>query len=92
VVGTNAFCAVPAGTTMTFITGVMTAPWAPSGTFIPGIAAPYSFGSARVLATSRKVQCTATLVDHSAVCGFAFPAPLAAKNLTVIRLPGQKGD
>jgi len=110
VVGTNAFCGLAPGTTMTFSTrpvaaGPLPVPWGAGATFIAttpvvpgGPACPagtpgcFAHGSARILATSLRVQCTATRIDLSGPCIAGFPAPLASKNLTVLRMPGQKGD
>jgi hypothetical protein len=108
-VGTNAFCGLAPGTTMTFNTrppaaGPLPGPWGTGATFIPttpvaagGPACPagtpgcFVHGSARVLATSVRVQCSATRIDLSGPC-VGLPAPLTSKNLTVIRMPKQKGD
>jgi hypothetical protein len=49
-------------------------------------------GYARIWSTSKKLQCTGTRIDTSALCLGAAPGPLTTKNLTVIKIPRQKGD
>lgn len=88
--------------------GGLAPPWAGVGEFpgliatnpvAPGVAgcAPgtpgcFNHGSARVLSTSTKIQCSATRVDLSSVCTGWAPVPQASKNLTIIKSPAQKGD
>lgn len=110
-VGTNTFCAVPPGETLTFHTvppgSKLPEPWnSVGGTpgFIPTTAtvpvAPCSHGttgcflqgSARVLSTSNKIQCTATFLDIFGACFVDLPGAVATKNLTIITKSKQKGD
>lgn len=65
----------------------------------PGAACTYStagcfqHGSARVLATSGKVQCTATEVGLSGVlCTGIVPGSVAIKDLTILKKAAQVGD
>jgi hypothetical protein len=83
-------------------------PWGAGGTpgYIPTSAAPvpiapceystagcFLHGSARILATSSKVQCSATHVGLSNVlCGGVVPGSSAVKNLTILKKAVQVGD
>jgi len=65
----------------------------------PGAACTYStagcflHGSARVLATSTKVQCSATQVGLSGIlCGGIVNSSVAIKDLTIIKKAAQAGD
>jgi len=51
----------------------------------------FNHGSARILSTSTKIQCSAVRIDFTAAC-FGLGAPLASKKLTIIKSPAQKGD
>lgn len=99
-------CALAPGGTVTFATspaGLPLSPWAgaifvPTAPVFTGAAcAPatpgcFLHGSARVLATSKKVQCTATRIDFTSPCIAGGPLPLSVKNLTIINKAKQAGD
>jgi hypothetical protein len=61
-------------------------------TCLAGTAGCFAHGSARVLSTSTKIQCSATRIDFSGPCSAGLPVPVASKNLTIIKSPAQKGD
>ena len=110
-VGTNAFCTLPPGSTLTFYTtpSVMPKPWGgvgavpgavpvssgagsacPVGQGVPGC---FRHGSARVLSTTKFLQCTATRLDMKLPCGSSTAlTPDAVKPLTIIKVPSQQGD
>jgi hypothetical protein len=104
--GPDALCGVPAGFTITWTLSPLPAgpagfgPYAiglPSTLFVPAPAGSCGpgcaiHGFARVFSTDSKAQCTASRIDTSAFCSGAAPTPLATKNLTIIRVPKQKGD
>jgi len=86
--------------------GAMPLPWSAPGTvpgFVPttpvvsnapctfGVTGCFLHGSARVLATSKKVECTAVRIDMLELCQFGF-GDVATKNLTIIRATKQQGD
>lgn len=56
-----------------------------------GITGCFLHGSARVLATSKKVECTAVRIDMRDLCAATGPV-FTTKNLTVIKGPKQQGD
>lgn len=105
-VGVDAFCGVVPGASFTFHLSPLPAPLVPVGA-IPGFAAIAGtsafcgigfpgcmlHGSARILSSSRKIQCTGARIDMINPCLTAFAVPpMARKNLTVIKLPMQLGD
>ncbi|GIW40939.1 MAG: hypothetical protein KatS3mg076_1516 [Candidatus Binatia bacterium] len=86
-------CGVPVGSTVTFVTaGGLPSPWDTSAVVITPTASPFLHGSARVLSTG-KVECSALRIDFSHHCSTLFPTiPLATKDLTIVKIPKQKGD
>jgi hypothetical protein len=98
--GTLSFHTVPPGSTMP-------GSWGSGGGspgFIPTGPAPmpispctysttgcFLHGTARVLSTSKKIECTATRLDLYAPCNGGAPGPLAVKNLTIVNKK-QQGD
>ena len=98
-------CALPPGGTVTFTTspaglpppwaGAILVPTAPVFTGVPcapGTPGCFLHGSARVLTTSKNVQCTATRIDFTSPCIAGGPLPLAVKNLTIVKKAKQAGD
>jgi hypothetical protein len=49
-------------------------------------------GSARILATSKKIECTAVMIDLSGPCSLSTAGAVASKKLTIINKAKQAGD
>ncbi len=98
-----AFCGLPEGATATFSTSALPPPYA-AGTIVataapaPGPLCPpftpgcFLHGSARILATSKRIQCTATRIDFAGPCFGGPPMPLSTKDLTILNRGRQTGD
>jgi hypothetical protein len=96
-------CGLPEGTTVKFSTAPLPSPYAagvivPTAAPVPGIfCAPFTpgcflHGSARILATSKQIQCTATRIDFAGPCFGGPPMPLSTKDLTILNRGRYIGD
>ncbi len=98
-----ASCGLLEGGTASFGTSALPPPFTtgaivPTGAPAPGpFCAPFTpgcflHGSARILSTSKKINCTATRIDFAGPCFGGPPMPLSTKDLTILLKGRQTGD
>lgn len=98
-----ALCGLLEGTSVSFATSLLPPPYAaaiavPVAAPAPGpLCAPFTagcflHGSARILASSKRIQCTATRIDFAGPCFGGPPMPLSTKDLTILLRSRQLGD
>jgi hypothetical protein len=97
-----AACGLATGASVTFTTRALPPPYTPSLIVVTGAPAPgplcppftpgcFLHGSARILATSRRIQCSAARLDFGGRCLGVAPQ-LPTKDLTILYKGKQIGD